>query len=129
MSRRMSIAACVALFLAISAAPAFAQEKPAVTPHDLAGKENCLMCHSGAMEGMKAVPASHEGRGNETCQNCHAEGSMMQTGTPTAIPHDMEGKETCGMCHSGAMEGMPAAPESHEGFEDKNCTMCHAPKG
>ena len=33
------------------------------------------------------------------------------------------------MCHSGAMDGMPAAPDSHKGFEDKNCVMCHKPAG
>ena len=127
MKRTVSIIAG-ALLMVVFAAPAFAQEKPSVTPHDLEGKENCLMCHSGAMEGMAAVPADHEGRGNETCQSCHGEGSVMQTGTPTQTPHEIEGKETCSMCHSGAMEGLPAAPASHEGFEDKNCVMCHAPK-
>ena len=44
-------------------------------------------------------------------------------------PHEIEGKEACSMCHSGAMEGMPAAPASHEGLKDKACVMCHAPAG
>ena len=40
--------------------------------HDLAGRDNCLMCHTaGAMEPVPDVPASHEGRGNEHCQLCH----------------------------------------------------------
>lgn len=128
MNRLLSIAAGAVLFLALAAAPAFAQEKPSVTPHDIAGKEACSMCHSGAMEGMPAVPASHEGRGDETCQACHGEGSLGQ-GAAKATPHEIEGKETCSMCHSGAMEGMPAAPASHEGLKDKACVMCHAPAG
>lgn len=128
MKRLTSAAAGAVLFAALFAAPAFAQEKPPVTPHEMEGKENCLMCHSGAMEGMAAVPASHEGWGNETCQQCHAEGSLGQTGTAGATPHEIEGKEACTMCHSGAMEGMPAAPASHEGLKDENCTLCHAPQ-
>jgi hypothetical protein len=128
MKRLVSSAAGAALLVALFAAPAFAQEKPPVTPHEIEGKEQCAMCHSGAMEGMPAMPASHEGWGNETCQNCHAEGSPGQMAA-SATPHEIEGKEQCSMCHSGAMEGMPAAPESHKGFKDKNCVMCHAPEG
>jgi len=129
MNRLMSIAAGAALFVALAAAPAFAQEGPPVTPHDIAGKEACSMCHSGAMEGMPAAPASHEGWADDTCQSCHAEGSLGQSGAATTTPHEIEGKEACSMCHSGAMEGMPAAPASHEGLGDKNCVMCHAKAG
>jgi hypothetical protein len=40
--------------------------------HDLEGKANCMMCHAaGVMEPVPDVPASHEGRGVETCQWCH----------------------------------------------------------
>ena len=128
MKRLVSTAAGAALLMALFAAPVFAQEAPPVTPHEIEGKEQCEMCHSGAMEGMPAMPESHKGWGNETCQNCHAEGSVGQM-PASATPHEIEGKEQCTMCHSGAMEGMPAAPESHKGFKDKNCVMCHAPKG
>ena len=44
-------------------------------PHDLEGKDNCLMCHTaGAMEPVPDVPASHEGRTNEVCAWCHTGG-------------------------------------------------------
>lgn len=129
MSRRLSIAAGLVLFVALSAAPAFAQEKPVVVPHDLAGKDNCMMCHSGAMEGMKAVPADHEGRANDTCLLCHGADSEVQTKEVSNTPHEIEGRESCSMCHSGAMEGMPAAPASHEGRGDATCVMCHVPAG
>jgi hypothetical protein len=129
MSRRLSIAAGMVLFVALTAAPAFAQEKPVVVSHDLAGKDNCLMCHSGAMEGMKAVPASHEGRANDTCLWCHGADSEVQTTEVPAIPHELEGRESCSMCHSGAMEGMPAVPASHEGRGDDMCLMCHTAAG
>jgi len=40
--------------------------------HDLAGKENCMMCHAaGVMPPVPDVPASHEGRTNEVCTWCH----------------------------------------------------------
>jgi len=39
-------------------------------PHDLAGRDNCLMCHN--PEGnIKPAPKDHVGRANETCQMCH----------------------------------------------------------
>jgi len=44
---------------------------PAPT-HDMAGKENCLMCHAvGVMPPVPDVPASHEGRENSQCTWCH----------------------------------------------------------
>ena len=40
--------------------------------HDLAGKDNCMMCHAaGVMEPVPDVPESHEGRANEACGWCH----------------------------------------------------------
>ena len=45
MSRRFaSLMGCFLLVAAFSA-PLAAQEKPPVVAHDLAGKENCMMCH------------------------------------------------------------------------------------
>jgi hypothetical protein len=99
--------------------------KPPATPHELEGREQCLMCHTGAMQGVAGVPADHEGRENNTCQWCHAADAALQTTTPTAISHDLEGRDQCLMCHSGAMQGMPAAPESHEGRENNSCQWCH----
>jgi hypothetical protein len=128
MIRNVVITTAAMLFVA--AGSAFAQDaKPPVMSHDLAGKENCAMCHSGAMEGIPAQPADHEGRAVETCTMCHAADSGMQTTGAKAVPHDLAGKEACSMCHSGAMEGMPAAPASHEGRGDDTCTMCHKPAG
>jgi nitrate/TMAO reductase-like tetraheme cytochrome c subunit len=39
-------------------------------PHDLAGRDNCLMCHDPA-GGLKPAPSDHVGRTNDTCQGCH----------------------------------------------------------
>lgn len=119
-----------AAMLLVVAGSAVAQDaKPTVVSHDLAGKENCVMCHSGAMEGIPAQPAGHEGRALDTCLLCHAADAEMQTSAASAPPHDLAGKEACSMCHSGAMEGMPAAPASHEGRVDDSCTLCHVPAG
>ena len=61
------------LVAGILAAPLSGQAaRPKATIHDIAGRDNCLMCHTaGAMEPVPDVPASHEGRGNEHCQLCH----------------------------------------------------------
>jgi len=129
MIRNVVFTAGALLFLGLAASPAFAQEKPPVMPHDMAGKENCAMCHSGAMEGMPAMPESHEGRGNDTCAMCHAPDAEIQRADAPAMPHDLAGKDNCAMCHSGAMEGMPAMPESHEGRAMDSCQWCHKPAG
>ena len=102
--------------------------KPPVIPHDKAGREQCLMCHGGAMEGIKAAPANHKGRTNDMCLLCHSKDSPMQTGTPPAIPHDLAGRDNCTMCHGGAMEGVKAVPANHKGIDNKQCTTCHAAK-
>ena len=119
----------VTLLLFIGAGPASAQDAtPPATPHDVEGKEQCTMCHASGMDGIPQNPASHEGRGNDTCQMCHAADSPMMSAAPAPIPHDTEGKEQCQMCHSGAMDGIPATPDSHEGWSSDNCTMCHKPE-
>lgn len=115
--------ACLAV-----AQPAMAQaKKPPVMSHEKAGREQCSMCHGGAMEGIKAMPADHKGRTNDECTLCHAKDSPMQTGTPVALPHDVAGREQCAMCHGGAMEGIKAMPANHKGIDNKFCTLCHTP--
>jgi hypothetical protein len=45
-------------------------EGPPAIPHDLAGRDNCLVCHN-PDGGMKPAPANHAGRTTDTCQTCH----------------------------------------------------------
>lgn len=118
----------VGLVCLAGAQPALAQaaKKPPVMTHDKAGREQCAMCHGGAMEGMKAMPADHKGRANETCLLCHAKDSPMQAAAAGALTHDVAGREQCAMCHGGAMEGIKAMPANHKGIDNKNCTLCHA---
>ncbi len=102
---------------------------PPVVPHDLEGRDDCLMCHSGAMDGMPAVPENHAGRGNATCLSCHGPDAAMQTLTPPSIPHELEGRSECSMCHTSGMEGIPQAPADHEGRPNDACAMCHQAAG
>ena len=128
MRHARSVAAMSTLFLTLAVLPAFGQDaKPKAVSHDLEGKDQCMMCHSGAMEGIPAAPEDHEGRGNETCLMCHAPGAAIQTADAPPIPHDLEGKDQCTMCHSGAMEGIPAPPADHEGRANDACQLCHKP--
>ena len=39
--------------------------------HTLANKEACLLCHLGGENGARVVPASHAGRMNDSCRQCH----------------------------------------------------------
>lgn len=129
--RSLVVLGAIAFGLMLSGS-ATAQEvaKPKVVPHDTQGREQCLMCHSGAMQGVPAPPeATHEGRENDMCLLCHSAESPLQSGTPPAIPHDTAGRDQCRMCHSGAMEGVPAPPASHEGIDVKYCQLCHHPAG
>ena len=53
------------------AEPAFEAEeegRPGI-PHTLAGRADCLACHS--LEGIVPFPANHEGRALDKCQVCH----------------------------------------------------------
>jgi hypothetical protein len=103
-----------------------AAAKPPVMTHTAAGRDNCLMCHSGSMPNVAGVPASHEGRTNETCKWCHAADAEVQTKAVPAVSHALEGRANCMMCHkAGTMEAVPDAPASHEGRDVKWCTMCH----
>jgi nitrate/TMAO reductase-like tetraheme cytochrome c subunit len=45
-------------------------EAPPAIPHDLAGRDNCTMCHN-PDGGIKPAPKDHAGRTNDACQACH----------------------------------------------------------
>ncbi len=115
----------LAALLIASSVTAQEAKGPPVMTHEAKGREQCLMCHGGAMEGMKAAPADHKGRANDSCLLCHAKDAVGQVGPAKVVPHDVKGREQCMMCHGGAMEGMKAAPANHKGIDNKNCTLCH----
>ncbi|MFQ5746752.1 MAG: hypothetical protein ACE5HF_05980 [Gemmatimonadota bacterium] len=130
MSRSRAMAG-LAVLLAWSAAPVAGQDAPVKPPlpaHELEGRTACLMCHSGAMEAIKGVPESHEGRPNEICAWCHAKDAAIQTTDPPMPTHDMTGRDNCLMCHKpGAIEMAPDTPADHEGRGVEWCLLCHSP--
>lgn len=78
-------------------------------PHPIAGREECLLCHSQGEP--LAMPADHKGRSNETCTVCHdvqpaparpAAGSA--AGQGQAIWQERPGL-SCRQCHGYDGEG------------------------
>ncbi len=141
MNRIASVGAVALLFGAVVASPAAAQEKeapakpaasqwktPPVVKHSLEGRSNCVMCHSGAMKNVPAMPADHKGRTVKECLLCHAPDAEVQKAAPPAIPHETEGRSECLMCHKpGAMKNVPDIPASHAGRTSDMCPVCHHP--
>ncbi len=144
MGIRRQLLWAIVLLLAFGAATAYGQDeqpaetaeattpsakvaKPPVVKHDLEGRSECLMCHSGAMEGVPAAPEDHAERGNDTCLLCHGPGTAMQTTAAPQITHELEGRSDCAMCHTSGMESVPQAPADHKGRPNGSCTMCHLP--
>ena len=102
-------------------------------PHPIAGQEKCDACHG--PNGIKPMPANHEGRPVESCLVCHQPGPTPTPGGPGAsaaggpkpIPHPIEGDtyKDCAVCH-GAGKLKPF-PENHASFTTDSCTACHKP--
>jgi hypothetical protein len=49
-----------------------AAEDPLSIPHDLEGRDDCLLCHD--LDGANPFPEDHEGRTSDICQACHKPG-------------------------------------------------------
>ena len=105
-------------------------------PHEVAGREDCLMCHEEGIAGAKQVPADHAGKANDTCQLCHeppaAEGTPALAPSPTApalgeLPHEVAGREDCLMCHEEGIGGAQQVPADHAGKANDTCQLCHKP--
>lgn len=126
---KLGVSASIGVLLLVGVGAAYQATKPPAVQHDLAGRDNCLMCHTpGAMEPVPDVPANHDGRPNEACLWCHAADAEIQTADPPAISHALEGRDNCLMCHTaGAMEPVPDVPAKHEGIGNQYCRLCHQP--
>ena len=124
---------------------------PKPVPHDLAGKEQCALCHSPSSS-IKPAPQDHEGRANDTCTACHKPADSAAAGTqaasggttatpaapaaagsgtaasggPKLIPADHAGRPTewCVACHSPDSRIRPA-PQDHAGRTGETCATCH----
>ena len=117
---------------------------PKTIPHELTGRDNCLMCHN-PDGGVKPAPKDHAGRTNENCQGCHKPaaqagsggaaaatpatpaGEAKTTGRAPAIPHELTGRDNCLMCHNPD-GGVKPAPKDHAGRTIEQCQLCHKPK-
>ncbi|MFH1141954.1 MAG: hypothetical protein V1724_09930 [Chloroflexota bacterium] len=53
-----------------TATPTPVPSGPPAIPHDLAGRDNCLLCHTNPKT-VASIPADHAGRPNNTCTACH----------------------------------------------------------
>lgn len=129
-AQKVTTAMSTVLLTAFVAVAAHAQDaRPPEMTHSADGRDNCMMCHSGAMPNVAAVPATHEGWANDVCTWCHAPGAAMQTTDAPDISHALEGRANCMMCHSGAMPNAPGVPDDHEGRGNEYCSLCHGTGG
>jgi predicted CXXCH cytochrome family protein len=108
---------------------------PAAIPHEIAGREQCLMCHDPAGN-IRPAPSDHAGRTADTCQMCHQPSATgMGEPEPTApaaaqrqeapqIPHAVAGRDDCLACHN-PVGGLKPAPADHAGRTNDVCQTCH----
>jgi len=69
--RRITSSAIFMTLLFVGAGALNAQEKPAVPEHDMAGKDNCAMCHAEGVMGATKMPESHGDGVAGQCVACH----------------------------------------------------------
>lgn len=106
-------------------------------PHPIVGRDDCLACHG--QQGVKPVPASHQGRTNAMCPVCH-QPSAASAGTPAptatrsglatprtvpVLPASHVGRtaDMCLGCHGAT--GIRPLPASHAGRTADTCLACH----
>lgn len=107
---------------------------PAI-PHEVEGREDCLVCHKLGTADAPRTPDNHDGLTSDSCQTCHtqmaeiagvAEAEMTVAEIPP-IPHGLEGFGACTQCHEEGGDGIPRFPDDHAGRTDDLCTACHRP--
>ncbi len=123
----VSVLAAAGLAVASVAGPQGPALKPPAMTHVAAGREQCLLCHSGKTP-VPRVPVSHRGRTTETCLWCHATDAAVRLKPVPAMAHDPEGFEECLACHApGAQPGITSVPADHQGRTESQCLWCHRP--
>jgi hypothetical protein len=114
---------------------------PPAIPHEVAGREQCLMCHDPAGN-VRPAPQSHASYTDDMCQMCHQPGGTAAGATPQpaatddeggatisapSIPDELTGREDCLVCHNPA-GGLKPAPPDHAGRTSGVCQSCHQPE-
>jgi mono/diheme cytochrome c family protein len=116
--------------------PGIAASAPPAIPHEVMGREDCLVCHKLGTSDAPRIPDNHSGLPSDFCQTCHTPvseiaGGGMDTTSPAAeapqIPHGLEGFSACTSCHAEGGSGIPRMPDDHEGRTDDICSACHQP--
>ncbi len=119
---------------AVWLAPAIAAAAPPAIPHEVEGREDCLVCHKLGTADAPRVPDNHNGLVGDICQTCHTAmsevagggGEEVSVAEIPAIPHGLEGFRACTQCHEEGGAGIPRFPEDHKGRADNLCTACHS---
>jgi len=112
-----------------------AQSPPAI-PHDVAGREQCLLCHGS--QSAKPFPVNHAAFDEKTCLTCHSAAPMGGSSTTETPPQTQD----CMNCHSNQylsmnltdeeslslyVDGAAFASSVHGG--KLMCTDCHTYSG
>jgi cytochrome c553 len=107
---------------------------PPSIPHDLVGREDCLMCHKMGIAYASRIPENHTGLPVELCQTCHLAALAVplseeprEAGVmPSQVPHPLEGRDDCRRCHETGVGGAPQFPADHVDRANEVCLVCHA---
>lgn len=99
---------------------------PMAIPHELEGRDNCLLCHQNGDQGLRT---DHAGYPVDICTSCHqpetpAAPAPSPAAAATAVPHELAGRDDCLLCHQS---GGLAVPDDHAGRDSEACTSCHQP--
>jgi len=108
---------------------------PPDIPHDLLGREDCLMCHKMGIAFASRIPENHIGLPADLCQTCHQAAALAapppeetrEAGVmPSQVPHPIEGREDCRLCHEAGVGGASQFPADHVDRSNEVCLVCHA---
>jgi cytochrome c5 len=120
---------------AVWLAPAIAAAAPPAIPHEVEGREDCLVCHKLGTADAPRIPDNHNSLTGDICQTCHTQmaeiAGSSEEEAPVAeippIPHGLEGFSACTQCHEEGGPGIPRFPDDHKGRADDLCSACHKP--
>jgi len=107
---------------------------PPDIPHDLVGREDCLMCHKMGIAYASRIPENHIGLPVDLCQTCHQPGlavalpeETQEAGVmPSQVTHPIEGRDDCRLCHETGVGGATQFPADHVDRANEVCLVCHA---